>query len=130
MTKYGPINNFTDIGAYKIGKEIIKLTYGITDKLPSEEKYGLSSQMRRAAVSFTANIAEGYGRYHFKENIQFCLIGRGSMYELQDHIISCKEIGFIKNDEFQNIFTLTENALKALNGYIRLLKRLKLKIKE
>ena len=130
MKKYGPINNFTDIGAYKIGKEIIKLTYGITDKLPSEEKYGLSSQMRRAAVSFTANIAEGYGRYHFKENIQFCLIGRGSMYELQDHIISCKEIGFIKNDEFQNIFTLTENALKALNGYIRLLKRLKLKIKE
>ena len=120
---YGKINHFTDIEAWKLARKLRVEIYGITKELPVEEKFDLGSQMRKAAVSCTANIAEGYGRFHFQENIQFCRVSRGSMYETQDHLITCLDNEYITRDEYDTIWKLSENAIKVLDGYIRYLKK-------
>jgi len=86
--------------------------------LPVEEKYNLESQIRRASVSITANIAEGYGRYHYQEGIQFYRISRGSLFELKDHLISCFDFGYINKDLLEEGKELIETAKISLNGYI------------
>ena len=85
---YGKINHFTDIEAWKLARKLRIEVYRIVKELPSEERFDLGSQMRKAAVSCTANIAEGYGRFHFQENIQFCRQSMCSMYETQDYLIT------------------------------------------
>jgi len=126
MGSYGSIKHFTDIEAWKLGRKIRIEVYKIVKMLPLEEKYGLGSQMRRAAISITANIAEGFGRFHYQENIQFCRQSRGSLYEIQDHIITCYDEKYITKEQFDEIYALIEQAAKALNGYIRWLKHQKL----
>ncbi|MCK4716295.1 MAG: four helix bundle protein [Candidatus Marinimicrobia bacterium] len=86
--------------------------------MPVEEKYNLESQIRRAAVSITANIAAGYGRYHYQEGIQFYRISRGSLFELKDHLISCFDFGYINKDLLEEGKELIETAKISLNGYI------------
>ena len=120
---YGPITHFKDIEAWKLARKLRIAVYHVIKKLPTEEKYDLASQMRRSAISCTANIAEGYGRFHFQENIQFCRISRGSMYEIQDHLITCLDNEYIAKEEYESIWTLTENAIRVLDGYIRYLKK-------
>ncbi len=120
---YGPIKHFTDIEAWKIARELRTAIYKIAKHLPTEEKYNLASQMMRVAISCTANIAEGYGRFHYQENIQFCRISRGSMYEAQDHLITCIDNKYIKKDEYDKIFAISTNAIKVLDGYIRYLNK-------
>jgi len=121
--EYGPIKHFTDIEAWKLARKLRMVIYGVIKKLPTEERYDLASQMRRAAISCTANIAEGYGRFHFQENIQFCRISRGSMYETQDHLITCLDNEYIAKEEYKSIWDLSENAIRVLDGYIRYLKK-------
>ena len=121
---YGPIKHFTDIEAWKMARKLRIAVYRVIKKLPIEEKYDLASQLRRVAISCTANIAEGYGRFHFQENIQFCRISRGSMYETQDHLITCFDNKYIAREEYESIWDITENAIRVLDGYIRYLKKL------
>ena len=121
--KYGQIKHFTDIEAWKLGRETRKSVYALVKTLPNEERYNLGSQIRRAAISITANIAEGYGRYHYQENIQFCRQSRGSMYEIQDHLITCLDEKYINKENYDKIYSITENAIRAINGYIKLLQR-------
>jgi len=120
---YGPIKHFKDIEAWKLARELRTKAYNVIKKLPSEEKYDLASQMRRAAISCTAYIAEGYGRFHYQENIQFCRISRGSMYEIQDHLIACIDNEYISKEIYESIWNLSINAIKTLDGYIRYLKK-------
>jgi four helix bundle protein len=120
---YSPITHFTDIEAWKLSRELRIAVYRIIKKLPIEEKYDLASQMRRAAVSCTANIAEGYGRFHFQENIQFCRVSRGSMYEIQDHLMTCLDNEYIAKEEHETVWDLSVNAIRVLDGYIRYLKK-------
>jgi four helix bundle protein len=77
--------------------------------------------MNRAARSTTRNIAEGYGRYHHKENIQFCRISKGSLYELIDDLITCKEDNYISEEDYNAGRTLIDTAIKLVNGYIKYL---------
>ena len=119
---YGPIKHFTDIEAWKQARELRLALYELVKKLPSEEKYNLTTQILRVAVSSTANIAEGYGRFHYQENIQFYRISRGSMYEAQDHLITCIDNGYIDKDQYNKIYDISSNAIKVLDGYIRYLK--------
>ncbi|MCX5729130.1 MAG: four helix bundle protein, partial [Nitrospirae bacterium] len=77
------------------------------------------SQIRRAAVSLTANVAEGYGRFHFKENIQYCRIARGSAYELIDHLIACQDESYLGKNEAESLHQELLTFLRLLNGYIR-----------
>src|ERR1700741_1747680 len=83
-----------DFELYKIAREFRKRTYCLIRELPPEEKYALASQMRRAAVSVTNNIAEGHGRWHYKKNIQPCRISRGSSDELIDDFNTCQDEGY------------------------------------
>ena len=120
---YGPIAHFTDIEAWKLARKLRISVYSVIKKLPTEERYDLASHLRRAAISCTANIAEGYGRFHFQENIQFCRISRGSMYETQDHLITSLDNEYIDKEEYENVWDLSENAIRVLDGYIRYLKK-------
>ena len=94
-------------------------------KLPPEEKYALTDGMRRASRSATENIAEGFGRYHFQENIQFCRHSRGSLHELIDQLITALDEEYITNSEFSNGKELIQRALGLLNGYINYLLKAK-----
>ena len=93
--------------------------YIVANRLPDSERYNLAAQIRRAAVSLTANVAEGYGRFHFKENVQFCRIARGSAYELIDHLIACQDESYLKKSEAESIHQELLTFLRLLNGYIR-----------
>lgn len=78
----------------------------------------MNTQIRKAAVSGTANIAEGYGRYHYKEGVQFYRISRGSLFEPKDHLLSCCDPSYITKDLFDEGIALIDSARKLLNGYI------------
>ncbi len=119
------IRSFEDLECWKIGVEIRKLSMQIVRSLPPEEKYDLGSQLKRAARSITANIAEGYGRFHFQENIQFCRISRGSAYETIDHLLVATEESYITQSELDNAKGLINTFLKVLNGYIKYLSNAK-----
>ena len=90
----------------------------VAPELPNEEKFGLTSQIKRASVSITANIAEGYGRFHFQEGIQFYRISRGSLYELKDHLISCYDLKFINESFYQEGMEIIEESKRLINGFI------------
>jgi four helix bundle protein len=118
--KYDSQKDFTTLEAWKKAGMVKLFFYKeVIPLLPPEEKFNLNVQIRKAAVSGTANISEGYGRFHFQEGIQFYRISRGSMYELKDHLITCYDLGFISNDMFEKGIALIENAKLTLNGYIR-----------
>lgn len=78
--------------------------------------------MRRASRSVTHNIAEGYGRFHFKENIQFCRISRGSLYELIDQLLTAQDEGYINKVYFEEQKLKIVECITILNGYINYLK--------
>ncbi len=90
--------------------------------MPPDEKYRLVDQMVRASRSATACIAEGYGRYHYQENIQFCRQARGSLYELIDHVGVATECQYLEKQKAEALINEIESAIKMLNGYIRYLK--------
>ncbi len=93
---YDEKKDFTTLSAWKKCREVKLFFYKeILPCLPAEEKYNLGKQIRNAAISTTANIAEGYGRYHFQEGVQFYRISRGSLYEVKDHLISCYDLNYV-----------------------------------
>jgi len=88
---------------------------------PNNEKFGLTSQVVRAVRSVTHNIAEGYGRFHFRENAQFCRISRGSLYEVLDQVIIANEQGYITENTLKEVRKDIFENIKILNGYINYL---------
>ena len=86
-----------------------------------EEKFRLTDQMIRASRSVTANIAEGHGRYHYQENIQFCRQARGSLFELIDHLYVALDEEHIDNNDFNNYKSYIDEVIRLLNGYIKYL---------
>jgi four helix bundle protein len=109
------------IAAKAFRKEVVKAA----NTFPKEEKFLLIAQIKDSARSITANIAEGYGRYHYQEAIQFCRISRGSLLETYDHLSSALDEDYITEVIFQEFKTKQEHLLKMLNGYIAYLKRRK-----
>jgi four helix bundle protein len=117
---YNGYKDFTTLDAWKCARAVRLFFYKeILPALPAEEKFNLNVQIRKASVSGTANIAEGYGRYHYQEGIQFYRIARGSIYELKDHLISCYDYGFVSKEAFERGITLIEQSKMTLNGYIK-----------
>src|SRR5215813_14160827 len=90
-----PYRTFEDLEVYQIAREFRKTMYQVTRQLPSFEKFELGSQIRRASVSLTNNIAEGHGRYHYLEQIKFCLNARGSLEELLDDLNVCEDESYL-----------------------------------
>lgn len=123
MTDKKQIRTFENLEAWKACREIRIYAVKIARQLPPEEKYELTSQIKRAARSTTANIAEGYGRYHYQENLQFCRQARGSLYETLDHFITGNDEDLISDQELEQLRAFFEKAVQILNGYINYLDR-------
>jgi four helix bundle protein len=113
---------FEDLEVYKAAREFRREMYEVNRRLPAFEKFELSSQIRRAAVSLTNNIAEGHGRFHFLEQIKFCLNARGSLEELLDDLNICKDESYLPSDEFDKLRQQGWRVHCLLNGYIRWLR--------
>jgi len=92
---------------------------------PKHDQFRLVDQMIRASRSVTANIAEGYGRYHYQENIQFCRQARGSLYELLDHFTVALDEEYISREGFEEFQAEIFESVKLLNGYIKYLQKAK-----
>ena len=115
---YKKVKNFEDLSCWQKARGLRKKFYQLADTLPDYEKYRLASQIRGAAVSVTANIAEGFGRYNYQEKSQFLRISRASAFELQDHLYSCLDANYINEEKFDELYFACVNTAKSINGYI------------
>jgi len=113
---------FEDLEVYQIAREFRKKMYGVTRRLPDFEKFELASQIRRAAVSLTNNIAEGHGRYHFADQVRFFLGARGSLQELVDDLNVCNDEKYLGEDEVAELKKEAWRILGLINGYLRYLR--------
>ena len=116
---------FEGLDVWKEARNYRMFINELVKKFPPEEKNKLSDQVVRSSRSVTANIAEGYGRFHYQENIQSCRIARGSLTETLDHLICASDLNYINSIEFQELRKQFEFILKKLNAYIAYLKRRK-----
>lgn len=123
MNEKNEIRSFEDLECWKACVEVRRFVSLIIKKFPASEKFDLVDNMRRASRSSTRNIAEGYGRYYYKENIQYCRQSRGSLYELIDDLITARDEGYIAEQEYIQGRAKIERALQLLNGYINYLER-------
>lgn len=115
----GKIQNFTDLLAWKEGHKLVLLIYSVSKSFPKEEIFGLTSQMRRCAVSVSSNVAEGFSRQSYKEKIHFYSISLGSITELQNQLLISKDIGYITPEIFKKIVDQTISVQKLTNGLIK-----------
>ncbi|TES90011.1 MAG: four helix bundle protein [Candidatus Cloacimonadota bacterium] len=123
--KKGKIFTFEDLKVYIMAREFSRKISKLIKKLPEEEEYNLKHQMRKAKLSVTNNIAEGYGRYHYQENIQFCRMSRGSICEIIDDINECYDEGYIDENYRDDLKRDAYELIRVLNGYIASNKRQK-----
>jgi four helix bundle protein len=108
---------------WQLARKLRHEIYRITRTFPKEEQFNLIKHLREAAVSVTSNIAEGFGRYHYQENLQFSRIARGSLCEIKDDLIASLDEGYIPFEAFDQILDLQEQSARSLNGYIRSTRR-------
>lgn len=119
MENRATIRRFTDLNAWNEGHVLVLMIYQITNSFPREEIFGITSQIRRCAVSITSNIAEGFSRQSYKEKIQFYSIALGSTTELQNQLLIAKDIKYITNEQFKNIAEQSVKVHKITNGLIK-----------
>lgn len=118
------IQSFEDLECWKQCRALrIFVSREVIPQLPKEERYRLGDQMLRAARSTTANIAEGYGRFHYLDNAKFCSNARGSCFEVLDHLITAIDEEMISAELLQQGRDLVGSAIRLLNGYMNYLKR-------
>ena len=113
-----------NLDAWKNSIELTVQTYRVTKELPEAEKFGLISQMRRAAVSIASNIAEGAGRNSKKEFIRFLNTSQASLSELDTQVIICKRLGYFSNDILRVFDDQMEKEAKLISGLIKYLKKI------
>lgn len=111
--------DFYELDAWKSSHKLTKYIYILTKKFPVEEKYSLTDQLRRAASSVGANIAEGYGRYHYADRNKFYYNSRGSIKEVQNFMLLSKDLGYITLEEFKEFWDLSVHSERLINGLIR-----------
>ena len=111
--------SFKDIIAWQKAYEFVLLTYRVTKKFPDFEKYGLSSQFQRAAVSIVANIAEGYKKLSKADKLRFLNIAQGSLEECRCYILLSKDLEYISEEEFNELSYSVEGASCYLNTYCK-----------
>ncbi len=110
--------SFEELDAWKAGREFRLSISALSKNFPAEEKYKLVSQIHRSSRSVTANIAEGHGRFHYQENIQFCRVARGSLTETLDHLILANDEGYIDQHKLSELRLKFSECLRLINGYI------------
>lgn len=120
----GKIRDFTDLEAWRKAHELALMIYKTTEKFPRSEVFGLVSQIQRAAVSITSNIAEGFGRQTLREKVQFYYQAHGSLTEVKNQLILSRDLDYISSDEFDKIMSALVVAHKLLQGLLRKTKSL------
>ncbi len=119
-------NHFYDLPVYQKCRSFRKnISNVINEAFPKAEEYRLKSQLLESSRSVTANIAEGFGRYHYQENIQFCRQARGSLTESMDHLITAFDEKYFDSEQLKVLNTEYQDCLKELNLYIKYLKSAK-----
>ncbi len=101
------------------GHELALQVYSVTKSFPKTEIYGIINQMRRASTSVTANISEGFSRYHYKEKINFFYNARGSLSELENFIYVSRDINYLESSKAKNMIDLCNDVRRLINGLIR-----------
>lgn len=120
------VMNLDKLEVWLRAKEFALAVYKeVTPHLPADEKWNLTQQLKRAAQSIPANIAEGHGRHHYLDNVRFCYIARGSLVEVQSHLALAHEPGHLPEDVYKRMTAQAESIGKQLNNYIAYLKRSK-----
>ena len=120
------VKSFTDLEVYKECRKMrIQVSALTKTNFPSEEKNKLTDQILRSSRGVTNCISEGYGRFYYKENIQFCRISRGSLLETLDHLIVAFDENYITSEQLKELKLHIDTCGRLLNGYINYLKRAK-----
>jgi four helix bundle protein len=110
---------YIELNVWIEARKLVSEVYSATRSFPKEEQFGLSNQMRRCAVSVPSNIAEGCGRNHKKDSLQFFYIARGSLYELETQLFLSNDLNFIDKLNLDKFLVQLEIVRKLLNGFIR-----------
>lgn len=117
------INEFYDLEAWKQAHIFVIKIYKLSGNFSKEETYSVKMQIRRAVSSVAANIAEGFGRYHFKEKQKFYYNARGSLVEVQNFLLLCKDLKYIKGSSVNNLLFESKRVGQLINGLIRSIER-------
>jgi four helix bundle protein len=113
------IKSFTDLEAWRTGHKFVVRIYVVTKKFPKDEIYGITSQLRRAVVSVTSNIAEGFSRKSKREKTQFYCMSLGSLTETQNLLAVCLDVGYLLRKDFNELGEETVQVSKLINGLIK-----------
>lgn len=113
------IQSFTDLNVWKEGHKLVIMVYKITELFPKSEVYLLVDQMRRAASSITANIAEGFGRQTYKEKTQFYYLAQGSLTELKNFILIARDVNYLKKKDFDTLAEQANITHRLLQGFLQ-----------
>jgi len=116
-------STFEDLEVYRAAREFRKAMYRFVKCLPEIEKFGLASQIRRAAVSLTNNIAEGHGRYHYLDQIKFMLHSLGSLEELMDDLNVCEDEQYLLAEQVASLKEDGWRVRQLIDGYVRYLRQ-------
>ncbi|MDD4680172.1 MAG: four helix bundle protein [Clostridia bacterium] len=117
------MSDYKNLDVWNLSHKLVLDIYELTHAFPKSELYGLKSQMRRAAYSVPTNIAEGYGRLHRKELIQFLNIAKGSANELEYELLLAKDLSYISVEEYEEVNVRVNTVMKMLTGLIRSINR-------
>jgi len=120
-----PVKSFEDLEVWQKSRALTLRIYEIANHFPKDEVYGITSQIKRAALSVPANIAEGFGRYHFLDKAKFYLNARGSLYELKSHLLIATELRFLKQSDAADLLQAIDQLALQLNNLINATRKLK-----
>lgn len=112
------IREFTDLIVWKEAHRLVLIVYEKTKKFPREEIFGLTNQLKRASVSVSSNIAEGFGRQSYKEKIQFYYLAHGSLVEIKNQIIIARDISYLEESDFNKLMDQVVLVQRLLQGFI------------
>ena len=113
------IKSYRDLMVWQKSKALVKSIYALSKDFPKEEAYGLTSQIRRSAISVPSNIAEGYGRRSTSDFIRFLRMASGSLYELQTQVEIALDLEYVKKETCQRVFADANEVEKMLSSFIR-----------
>lgn len=113
------IKTFMDLNVWKHGHQLVLNVYRHAKRFPRDEIFGLTSQLKRASVSITSNIAEGFSRQSYKEKLQFYSISLGSLTEVQNQLLVARDVSYLPHDDYQSIYSQTVLVHRLLNGLIK-----------
>ena len=113
------MTTYKNLEAWKLAMKIVKEIYVLTKMFPKDELFALTSQIKRAVISIPSNIAEGIGRNHKKDTIQFLHISRGSLYELETQLCIALMLEFLNEETYRNLELMMDEEVRIINGLIR-----------